>query len=61
MQFGSSNTYGPKVKIGDEMCAQLMFVIGTDGSGLYHPNWRQNLNFAMKVQEKANEMYPRTF
>jgi len=30
--IGSSNTYGPKVKIGEDMCAQVMFVIGTDGS-----------------------------
>lgn len=29
---GSSNTYGPTVKIGEEVCAQVMFVIGTDGS-----------------------------
>jgi len=26
MQFGSSNTYGPTVKIGEEVCAQVMFV-----------------------------------
>lgn len=58
---GSSNTYAPTVKIGDDICAQVMFVIGTDSSGLYHPNWRQNLSFAIKVQEKANELYPRTF
>lgn len=56
---GSSNIYGPTVKIGEEICAQVMFVIGTDGSGLYHPNWRQNLSFAIKVQQKAEEMYPR--
>ncbi len=60
MQFGSSNTYGPTVKIGDEVCAQVMFVVGTNGSGLYHPNWQQNLSYAIKVQQKANEMYPRT-
>lgn len=60
MLFGSSNTYGPSVKIGDEVCAQVMFVIGTDGSGLYHPNWRENLNFAIKVQQAAEELYPRT-
>ena len=58
---GSNGTYGPRVKIGDEYCAQLMFVIGTDGSGLLHPNWRQNLQYAMKVQQKANELYPGLF
>ena len=26
-----------------------------------HPNWIQNLKVAVKVQEKANEMYPGLF
>ena len=55
------SSYAPKVKIGDEYAAQLMFVIGTNESGLYHPNWIQNLKFAIKVQEKANELYPGLF
>lgn len=55
------DTYAPKVKIGDEYAAQIMFVIGTDGSGLEHPNWQHNLEFAIKVQKKANEMYPGLF
>ena len=54
-------SYAPKVKIGDEYAAQLMFVIGTDGGGLEHPNWLQNLKFAVKIQEKANELYPGLF
>ena len=58
---GSSNTYAPTVKINDQYAAQLMFVIGTDGGGLEHPNWNQNLKFAIKIQEKANGMYPGLF
>lgn len=58
---GSSNEYAPTVKIGDEYVAQIMFVIGTDGGGLNHPNWQQNLKFAIKVQQKANELYPGLF
>lgn len=57
----ADSSYAPTVKIGDEYAAQLMFVIGTDGSGLEHNNWVQNLKFAVKIQEKANEMYPGLF
>ncbi len=59
--IGSRNDYAPTVKIGEEEAAQLMFVIGTDEGGLWHPNWRENLKFAIKIQEKAEEMYPGLF
>ena len=58
---GSSSSYAPTVKINDQYAAQLMFVIGTDGGGLEHSNWKQNLKIAVKIQEKANEMYPGLF
>ena len=57
----ADETYGPRVKIGDEYVSQLMFVIGTDGSNSAHTNWLQNLKFAIKVQQKANELYPGLF
>ena len=59
--IGSKSDYDPSVKIGDDVASQLMFVIGTNGGGLYHPNWQNNLRFAIKVQEIANEMYPGLF
>jgi stage II sporulation protein P len=58
---GSMPDYAPSVKIGDETAAQLMFVIGTDGGGLQHLNWQDNLKFAVKVQQVANELYPGLF
>lgn len=58
---GSGTDYGPTVKINDEVVAQLMIVIGTDAGGLEHPNWKENLKFAIKLQAKANEMYPGLF
>ena len=59
--IGSKSNYDPSVKIGDDVAAQLMFVIGTNGGGLYHPNWKSNLQFAIELQQKANEMYPGLF
>lgn len=56
--IGSKSNYDPSVKIGEDEVAKLMFVIGTNGGGLYHPQWQSNLQFAIKVQQKANEMYP---
>ena len=58
---GSRPDYAPTVKIDDDYAAQIMFVIGTNEGGLWHPNWQQNLKFAIKVQQKAEEMYPGLF
>lgn len=59
--IGARPDYAPTVKIGEDYCAQIMFVIGTNEGGLFHPNWNENLKFAVKVQEKAEEMYPGLF
>lgn len=59
--LGSNSSYAPCVKIGEEKVAQIMFVIGTDGGGLEHKDWLYNFKLAVKIQEKANEMYPGLF
>lgn len=58
---GEGGTYAPTVKIGDDYVAQIMFVIGTDGGGLTHSQWVQNLKYAIKIVEKGNELYPGLF
>lgn len=58
---GSTSNYAPTVEINGEKVAQLMFVIGTNEGGGKHPNWKNNLKFAIMIQEKANEMYPGLF
>ena len=57
----ADSSYAPTVKIGDEEVAQLMFVIGSNGGGSKHDDWNQNLKLAIKIQEKANELYPGLF
>ena len=34
---------------------------GGNGSTIKHEDWEQNLKFAIKIQEKANELYPGLF
>ena len=38
--------------------AQLMLVVGTNASGLAHPDWTQNLNFAANLQADLAGAYP---
>ena len=58
---GNKSSYAPTVEIDGEKVAQIMFVIGTNDGGGNHPNWKNNLKFAVAIQEKANEMYPGLF
>lgn len=39
-------------------CAQVMLVVGTGESGGDHPNWRQNLTFAMTLERALNDKAP---
>lgn len=38
--------------------AQLTLVVGSDGSGLTHPNWMENLRFAVALQNEVLAEYP---
>jgi stage II sporulation protein P len=43
----------------DGVCAsQLMLLVGSDESGLEHPNWRQNLSLALYLQNAVNLKHP---
>lgn len=35
-----------------------MLVVGTDEGGLYHPNWRDNLSWALKLQAVMERSWP---
>ena len=59
--ISSDLTYGPICEINGEKVAQLMFVVGTNASGLKHSEWMKNLKVALMIQNRANEMYPGLF
>jgi stage II sporulation protein P len=44
-------------KINGRNAAQIMFVVGTSEM-LPHATWKENLKFAVKLQQKLNEKYP---
>ncbi|NLD49399.1 MAG: stage II sporulation protein P [Clostridiaceae bacterium] len=45
-------------EINKKNAAQVMFVVGTHSSKLNHPQWKENLKLAIKLQQKLNEKYP---
>lgn len=40
------------------VASQLMLLVGTDASGLEHPNWRENLALALVLQEAVGRRHP---
>lgn len=42
----------------DTPCAQTMFVVGTNDSGLEHPNWKENLKLALYLQAAVHLKHP---
>ncbi|MCX7921937.1 MAG: stage II sporulation protein P [Clostridia bacterium] len=45
-------------QINNKNVAQIMFVVGTDASYGGHPKWKENLKFALKIQQKLNAQWP---
>lgn len=52
------NMYKVVSNVAGVNAAQMTFVIGTDGGGLEHPNWRENLKLAAAVQQNLLDDYP---
>ena len=54
---------GSQVKViseidGQGTASQLTLVVGSDGGGLSHPDWMENLRLAVAIQEQALSDYP---
>jgi stage II sporulation protein P len=44
--------------VGGEKSAQIMFLVGTDESGNYHPDWKDNLALATKLNVLMEHIAP---
>ena len=50
--------YKTVAESGGKPCAQFMLLVGTGENGLEHPNWRENLKFALYLQSAVVAKYP---
>lgn len=50
--------YKTSATVNGKSAAQLMLVMSTGESGLPHPNWQENLKFAVKLQCQIVNKYP---
>ncbi len=55
---GDGKLYKTVADVGDTPCAQVMLICGSDFSGLNHPDWRDNLTFALMLQREMVADYP---
>lgn len=45
-------------EINDTICSQVLLIVGSSFSGLEHPDWQENLKFALHLQADMNDKYP---
>ena len=53
-----NNQMRTKATVEGRASAQIMFVVGTDETGLKHPNWEDNLALALKMQVQMERNAP---
>ena len=50
--------YKTMAELPDQACAQVMLLVGTNGSGLEHPDWERHLALAVYLQNAVNAEHP---
>ena len=58
IQRESGEIIAPTAVINGKSCAQVLMLIGTDYSGLEHPNWKENLRLGLYLQAALEYEYP---
>ena len=53
-----SKQFRPVATVNGQDTAQLMVVMGTNASGLKHPNWEDNLSLGLKLHAQLERMAP---
>ena len=53
-----SVVYKTVAELPDTACSQVMLLVGTNASGLYHPYWEENLRLAVYLQDAVNAAHP---
>lgn len=48
--LSDGSQYAPTIEVNGKEVAQLMIVVGSNASGMEHPQWQENLSAALKLQ-----------
>lgn len=58
IEDADGNQYKVVSAVEEGTAAQLTLVVGNDGGGLSHPNWKENLKLAVALQDTILQQYP---
>ena len=58
VQTADGSQKGYTTQVNGQAAAQLMMVVGTDASGLDHPNWQENMALAAKLHAQLEKTAP---
>lgn len=58
IEDSDGNQYKVVSTVEEGTAAQLTLVVGSDGGGLSHPNWKENLKLAVALQDTILQQYP---
>jgi stage II sporulation protein P len=50
--------YKTMAEVEGESLSQVMMLVGTGENGLEHPNWKENLKLALRIQSAVTDAYP---
>ncbi len=58
IEYSDGTAYKTYCTVDGEPSAQILILCGTDDSGLYHPNWQENLAFGFTLQAYMDARWP---